>query len=55
MIRNKEMSIEADYLFAIWDGKSPGTDDMIKTMKKMKKWSIIVNLSKNSFKKLVDI
>lgn len=29
-IRNKEMALNADMLIAFWDGKSPGTQSMIK-------------------------
>lgn len=32
MIRNKEMAEYADYLIAIWDGKSKGTKGMIDIM-----------------------
>lgn len=33
MIRNNEMADNADALIAIWDGKSKGTENMIKTAK----------------------
>ena len=33
-IRNSKMAENADMLIAFWDGKSRGTDHMIKTMKK---------------------
>ena len=36
-IRNAEMAKKADALIAIWDGKSTGTNNMIKTMNKLKK------------------
>lgn len=32
-VRNKQMADYADALVAIWDGKSPGTKDMIDAMK----------------------
>lgn len=32
-IRNEEMAKEADYLIAIWDGQSSGTEDMIEKAK----------------------
>lgn len=35
-IRNYKMAEYADALIAIWDGKSRGTDNMIKTAKKLK-------------------
>jgi hypothetical protein len=31
-IRNRRMAEYADALFAVWDGKSPGTKNMIKEM-----------------------
>lgn len=34
IIRNEEMAKEADALIAIWDGKSPGTKNMIETARK---------------------
>jgi hypothetical protein len=36
-IRNREMAEYADQLFAVWDGKSKGTKNMIDTMNKLKK------------------
>lgn len=36
MIRNKEMSIYANGLLALWNGVSPGTKDIINRMKKKK-------------------
>jgi len=33
-IRNEDMAKKADALFAIWDGKSPGTKNMIELAKK---------------------
>jgi len=33
-LRNKEMALYADALIAFWDGKSKGTDSMIKLAKK---------------------
>lgn len=36
-IRNREMAEYADALIAIWDGKSKGTDNMIKEMQKLNK------------------
>ena len=35
--RNHEMSLYADALIAVWDGKSGGTHDMIKKMRKRRK------------------
>jgi len=35
-IRNSQMAIYADALIAIWDGKSRGTEQMIKEAKKRK-------------------
>jgi len=32
--RNAEMAVEADALVAIWDGRSPGTSNMIRTARK---------------------
>jgi YspA, cpYpsA-related SLOG family len=36
-IRNKQMAEYADFLIAFWNGKSPGTKNMIDTMKRQKK------------------
>lgn len=36
-IRNREMVNQADALLAIWDGASPGTRNMIKTMNLLEK------------------
>jgi len=36
-LRNKEMAEAGDALIAIWDGKSPGTRNMINQMKKLGK------------------
>jgi hypothetical protein len=36
-IRNKQMAEYADALVAVWDGKSPGTKNMIETMKALGK------------------
>jgi hypothetical protein len=36
-IRNKQMADYADALVAVWDGKSPGTKNMIETMKSLNK------------------
>jgi len=36
-IRNRQMAEYADCLIAFWDGESPGTKNMIETMKKMNK------------------
>lgn len=36
-IRNKQMADYADALIAIWDGKSPGTRNMIQTMHRLGK------------------
>ena len=33
-VRNEEMADFGDYLLAFWDGRSPGTQHMIKTAKK---------------------
>ena len=41
MIRNAEMADYADALFAVWDGKSKGTKQMIDNAKK-KELSVIV-------------
>jgi len=35
--RNERMAAEADALIAFWDGKSKGTEHMIKTMETLKK------------------
>jgi hypothetical protein len=35
VIRNKQMADYADALIAIWDGKSPGTKNMIEEAKKL--------------------
>lgn len=35
-IRNKEMAENAEALLAVWDGKSPGTKNMINTARKLK-------------------
>ena len=37
LIRNGEMASEGDALLALWDGKSPGTRNMIKRMKDLGK------------------
>lgn len=37
MMRNTEMAEYADYLIAFWDGRSPGTKDMIEKMNKLNK------------------
>lgn len=42
MWRNQKMAEDADFLIAIWDGKSKGTKDMIDRMKKLKKPYIIL-------------
>lgn len=36
-IRNKQMAEYADTLVAVWDGKSPGTKNMIDHMRRLKK------------------
>ncbi len=36
-IRNRQMAEYADRALVIWDGKSPGSKNMIKTMKQLKK------------------
>lgn len=36
-IRNRRMADAAEALIAVWDGRSPGTADMIKQMKRLKK------------------
>lgn len=36
-IRNKQMAEYADALVAVWDGKSPGTKNMITTMQSLNK------------------
>ena len=36
-IRNRQMAQYADVLFAVWDGKSKGTKNMIDEMNKLKK------------------
>lgn len=43
MKRNHEMGDYADVLLAFWDGKSKGTEDMIKYMKKLNKPVIVIN------------
>ena len=37
MIRNRAMSEQAEALIAVWDGKSTGTEDMIRLMKQADK------------------
>ena len=37
VIRNKQMAEYADALIAVWDGKSPGTKNMIETMQSLNK------------------
>lgn len=37
IFRNGKMAIEADALVAVWDGKSPGTSNMISRMQRMEK------------------
>lgn len=36
-MRNRKMAAYADALVAVWDGKSPGTTNMIEEMKKQRK------------------
>lgn len=43
-IRNKEMASYADCLIAFWNGKSPGTKNMIDNMRRLKKPIYIVEL-----------
>lgn len=43
IIRNHEMGDYADSLIAFWDGKSPGTRDMIEYMRKQNKYVEVVN------------
>lgn len=43
-IKNKQMSDCADALIALWDGKSPGTKDMINKMKLQNKLVYILNV-----------
>lgn len=40
--RNAEMARYADALLAFWDGKSPGTSDMIRQMRGLKKPALVV-------------
>lgn len=40
--RNQVMAIEGDMLLALWDGKSTGTVDMMKRMRRQKKPVIVV-------------
>ena len=44
--RNEKMGNYADALIAIWDGKSTGTQHMIKYMKKLGKEVFIYNIDK---------
>ena len=41
-IRNEQMGNYADYLIAFWNGISPGTKNMIDTMKKLNKHGKVV-------------
>lgn len=41
-IRNKQMAEYGDQLIAVWDGKSKGTENMIKTMNNLNKPVYIV-------------
>lgn len=41
MIRNKRMALYADGLIALWNGVSPGTRNMIETMRKLGKPTIV--------------
>lgn len=45
--RNAQMAEYADALIAVWDGQSPGTDNMIDTMKQMGKPVFMVCQSGN--------
>lgn len=42
LMRNAEMSIYGDGLIAFWDGKSKGTEHMIKMMVNAEKWTYVV-------------
>jgi len=44
-LRNKEMAEFADALIAVWDGKSPGTKNMIGTAKGMGLYVYVYNAS----------
>ena len=44
MIRNREMAENADGLIAIWDGRSPGTQNMIQTAKRFGLPVFVMNL-----------
>ncbi len=46
-IRNAEMAEYGDMLIAFWDGKSPGTKNMIKTMKLHKKPYLVYDYNGN--------
>lgn len=43
--RNHDMAVYADALIAVWDGKSGGTHDMIKKMRKRRK-PVFIHLCK---------
>jgi hypothetical protein len=45
-MRNREMAEYADALLAIWDGKSPGTKNMIQQMQRRGKPCHVINKAK---------
>lgn len=45
-IRNQEMAKVGTALIAFWDGESPGTKNMIKTMEKLKKPTSVIIMPK---------
>lgn len=48
-IRNQELAEKGDILLAFWDGKSPGTRDMIYKMRKKGKETIVKKILKNYY------
>lgn len=48
--RNEQMAEYADALIAIWDGKSPGTKNMIDIMRKLGKAVFVVKYNGKTFK-----
>lgn len=51
-IRNSEMADYADFLVALWDGESKGTDHMINLMKKLDKPGILYIIKDNKIVQL---
>lgn len=45
MIRNADMGRYSDALIAFWDGKSKGTEHMIKVMNDLKKPTIVIHVT----------